>query len=77
MERHVGVIKAMTHAVSYDAGFWPLMWCFAMEAACLQHSLRVGPRGVTPHQLDYGAPPLAPVPSHYGVPGLLLQLRRW
>ena len=33
------------------------MWFFAVEAACLQHSLRVGPRGVTPHQLDYGSPP--------------------
>ena len=57
VERHVGVIKAMARAVSYDAGFWPSMWVFAMEAACLPHSLCVGPRGVTPHQLDYGAPP--------------------
>ena len=58
VERHVGVIKSMARAVSYDAsaGFWPSMWFFAMEAACLQHSLRVGSCGVTPHQLDYGSP---------------------
>ena len=61
VECHVGVIKAMACAVSYDAGFWPLMWLFAMEAACrrLQHSRHVGPCQVTPHQLDYGAPPRA------------------
>ena len=57
VEHHVGVIKAMAHAVSYDARLWPLMCCFAVEAACLQHSLCIGLCGVTPHQLDYGAPP--------------------
>ena len=57
VERHVGVIKAMAHAVSYDAGIWPSMWFSAVEAACLQHSLRLGPQGVTPHQLDFGLPP--------------------
>ena len=57
VERHVGVIKAMACAVSYNAGFWPLMCCFAVEAACLQHSLHIGLCGVTPHQLDYGSLP--------------------
>ena len=57
VEHHVGVIKSMTCAVSYDAGFWPLMCCFAMEAACLQHSLCVGLCGAMPRQLDYGSPP--------------------
>ena len=57
VERHVGVIKAMARAISYDAGFWPSTCFFPMEAACLQHSLCIGPHGVTPHQLDYGAPP--------------------
>ena len=45
------VLSHMMLGSGFRCGF------FAMEAACLQHSLRVGPRGVTPHQLDYGAPP--------------------
>ena len=57
VEHHIGVIKAMACAVSYDAGFWPLMWVFAMEAACLHHSLHIGLCGVMPHRLDYGSPP--------------------
>ena len=78
VEHHVGVIQAMACAVSYDAGFWPLMCFFTVEAVCLQHSLCLGPHGVAPHQLDYGLPPsLQWLFLHCGVSGLLLQLHFW
>ena len=38
VECHVGVFNAMAHAVSYDAGFWPLMRLFWVSTTAMQMS---------------------------------------